>query len=97
MSTDPKKKKKKTTTRTVTSSYRNGSQQLSDALARKVSKGTLTYAQAQKIQKERDAKVGKTTKVYKTTRTSSAGLPSKRKATKARYKIDPKTGKRVAY
>lgn len=84
----PNKKKKKTTPKR--------GQQLSDSLARSVSKGKMTYAEARKLQKERDDKVGKTKKVYKTVRTASKGLPSKRKSSKARFRID-RNGNKVAY
>ena len=96
--TDPKKKK---ATKKKTSAYdkssHSKSQQISDKLARKVARGEMSYSQARRRQRKADSTTMATKKkVNKTVRTSSEGLPTKRKGVKARYKRD-KHGNVVAY
>lgn len=62
-------------------------QELSDSLAKSVSRGTITMAQAQKKQRAKDAKkMGTVKKVATKTRSSSQGLASKRTYKKAKFK-----------
>tara|TARA_R110000851_G_scaffold291462_3_gene445823 strand:- start:9201 stop:9491 length:291 start_codon:yes stop_codon:yes gene_type:complete len=90
--TDPVKKKKKPAAKKTT--VKRG-QQLSDKLAKSVIKGKMTYAGARKVQRKQDSVASLTTRVGKKTKGSSQSLGSKRKYTKAKFKID-KRGNKVA-
>jgi len=88
--TDPVKGKKK-----KQDSTRKGSQQLSDRLAKRVSGGKMTYDDARKVQRHEDSIASKTSRVGRKVSGSSQGLPSKRKYTKAKFKIDNKGNKKA--
>jgi hypothetical protein len=97
--TDPKKKgtAKKKGTLSAAQKKLLDTQQISDARARAVAKGKMTWNEARKQQRAQDSTTMVTrTKVGKKVRSSSENLPSKRKYTKAKHKRDNK-GNIVAY
>jgi len=80
---DDKSKGKKTA---KAKSSLSDTQQVSDKLAKKVASGQMSYRQASKIQRKNDSvALGKKT-ISKVTRTSSQGLPTKRKTVAAKHK-----------
>ena len=86
-----KKLGKKKGTLTAAQKKKLDTQQISDKLVREVSGGKMSYRQAMKKQRKSDStSMVNNTKVNKTVRTSSQGLPTKRKAVKARHKRDNK-------
>ncbi len=69
---------------------RGKSQQLSDKLARQVAKGKMTYSEARKAQRKQDSVAMSKKTVTRKTRSSSQNLPSKRRKSPAKYKLDRK-------
>jgi len=86
--TDPKKKKGSAKKSTTKKKSITNTQQISDKLASKVAKGTMSYRQANKLQRKADSVAMSTTHVKKKVSGSSQNLPSKWKTTKAKHSRD---------
>lgn len=71
-------------------------QQVSDKLASKVAKGTMSYRQASKIQRKADSVALSKTRINKVVSGRSANSPIKRKSVTAKHRRD-KHGNIVRY